>query len=218
MCTDREYALNQNNCNTSAIAEGQCCPEGAIPCNDESQEYKCRASPYYGENQGLWYECKIHQLRIWSQGKSCPADQPIPCSGDLFCTNKSIILNLHHCESESYSDQNGWCCPSDAIDCKNNDPYHYCRANLEHGGSILPKSWKCIWTIYTSLVQLCPTSHPISCASGSKCTNLQQLLASPCKRFNITDGNCCPSDSILCNDNDATKICMSNPEYGKQNF
>ena len=73
-------------------------------------------------------------------------------------------------------------------------------------------------TCILHLVQLCPTSHPISCASGSKCTNLQQVLASPCKRLDITDGNCCPSDSILCNDNDASKICMSNPEYGKTNF
>ena len=53
MCTDQEYALNQNNCNKSAIAEGHCCPEGAIPCNDESQGYLCRANPQYGENQGL---------------------------------------------------------------------------------------------------------------------------------------------------------------------
>ena len=51
MCTDQEHALNPNNCNDTAIAEGQCCPEGAIHCNDERQEYLCRANPNYGENE-----------------------------------------------------------------------------------------------------------------------------------------------------------------------
>ena len=59
--------------------------------------------------------------------------QPIPCGGDLFCTNKAIILNLHHCDSESYPDQNGLCCPFDAVPCKTGDPYHYCRASPEQG-------------------------------------------------------------------------------------
>ena len=47
-CTNRQLSYNESNCQASAIANGLCCPEDAIPCNADDPNYLCRANPHYG--------------------------------------------------------------------------------------------------------------------------------------------------------------------------
>ena len=47
-CTDLQPA-QLDNCTPSAIADGLCCPEHAVPCKTDDPNYLCRANPDYGK-------------------------------------------------------------------------------------------------------------------------------------------------------------------------
>ena len=48
MCTNMMFSINPTNCNETAMAQGVCCPEDAVPCKADNSKYLCRANPEYG--------------------------------------------------------------------------------------------------------------------------------------------------------------------------
>ena len=70
-----------------------------------------------------------------------------------------------------------------------------------------------------AIYELCPTSHPIPCAGGSKCTAKPfPLDPSYCKRSNMLKGTCCPDDAIPCKQSESGHLCKGNPEFGELFF
>ena len=78
-CTSRQLSYNENNCNASAIADGICCPEDAVPCKADDPNFLCRANPDYGRKFNDFTFSK-HSYQEWldyprRNGPPCELDR-----------------------------------------------------------------------------------------------------------------------------------------------